>query len=55
MEVLLLTIPISLLLAAFFFKLFVWSVKNGQYDDLETQKNIIFNKAKVKGLSNDDK
>jgi cbb3-type cytochrome oxidase maturation protein len=35
-NVLLLMIPISLLLAASFLAAFVWSVRRGQIDDLET-------------------
>jgi cbb3-type cytochrome oxidase maturation protein len=46
MEVLLLTIPISLCLAGLFLGLFIWSVNSGQMDELESKKNIIFNKPK---------
>ena len=48
MEALIITIPISLLLAGLFLGLFVWCVKSGQMDELETKKNIIFNKIKGK-------
>ena len=36
MNVLLFLIPLSLLLGAFFLGLFIFAVKNGQYDDLDT-------------------
>ena len=35
MDVLLLLIPLSLVLVALIGGIFVWSVKSGQYDDLE--------------------
>jgi cbb3-type cytochrome oxidase maturation protein len=36
MSVLMLVIPLAFLLAAAFLLGFVWAVRNGQYDDLQT-------------------
>ena len=38
MEVILILIPLALLLGLFFICAFIWSAKEGQYDDLETPK-----------------
>ena len=48
MEALIITIPVSLLLASFFVYLFIWSAKNGQMDNVEGNKNIIFDKLQRK-------
>ena len=48
MEVLLLTIPISLFLAGTFVFLFMWCVNKKQFQDLESKKYIIFSKSKGK-------
>lgn len=46
-SVLALLIPISLFLGFFFVMMFLWAVKKGQYDDLETPAHRI--------LKDDDK
>lgn len=38
MEIIVVLLPLSLLLGAFFVFAFIWSVKKGQYDDVETPK-----------------
>ena len=50
MEILILTIPLSVLLTLVFVGLFVWSVDSGQMEGLESHKNIIFNTLKRKRL-----
>ncbi len=42
MTILYLMIPISLLLAGFFVFGFIWSIGDGQMDDLETPRHRIF-------------
>lgn len=44
MMALIITIPLSILFALFFIGLFIWSVKSGQLDQVESQKNMIFNR-----------
>ena len=39
MSILLMMVPIALLLGGFFVCLFLWGVKSGQNDDLETPKH----------------
>ncbi len=46
MSVVLILLPISLLLAIFFALGFFWSVKNGQYDELDSPSMSIFLEAK---------
>lgn len=41
MSVLYIMIPISLLLGASFIAAFIWNVKNGQMDDIETPAHRI--------------
>lgn len=48
MEALIITIPLSLGLAGLFLWLFIWCVRNGQMEKIESKKNIIFNKSKGK-------
>jgi cbb3-type cytochrome oxidase maturation protein len=38
MEILIILIPLALLLGGFFIFSFIWSARNGQYDDLETPR-----------------
>ena len=42
MNVLLIIIPITLLLAGTFLFIFIWATKNGQFDDLVTPSHEIF-------------
>ncbi|MDA8792114.1 cbb3-type cytochrome oxidase assembly protein CcoS [Bacteriovoracaceae bacterium] len=44
MMALIITIPLSILFAVVFIGLFIWSVKSGQLDQIESQKNMIFNR-----------
>ncbi len=44
MNVILLLIPISLLLGGCFLALFIWAVRSGQYDDVETPSQRIIYK-----------
>lgn len=41
MEILYILIPIALVLVAIAIKLFMWAVKSGQYDDLNTEGHRI--------------
>jgi cbb3-type cytochrome oxidase maturation protein len=41
MSILLLMIPVSLLLGGGFLAAFIWSVKNGQFEDTETPAHRI--------------
>lgn len=41
MGVLILLVPLALLLALFFVASFLWGVKKGQFDDLESPKHRI--------------
>lgn len=41
MTILYIIIPIAVILVAFFVKLFMWAVKNEQFDDLETPAHKI--------------
>ena len=45
MEVLILTIPLSILLALAFVGFFIWSVDSGQMEGLESRKNMIFDQG----------
>lgn len=38
MEVIVILLPIALILGALFIFAFIWSAKQGQYDDLETPR-----------------
>lgn len=43
MNSLFILIPIAFILVAIAIKLFIWAVKNGQYDDLDTEsRRILF-------------
>lgn len=43
MEILFLLVPVALILIALAIKLLFWAVKNGQYDDLNTEgRRILF-------------
>ena len=42
MNIVILLLPLSLGLACLFVIGFIWSVKSGQYDDLETEKMRLF-------------
>lgn len=48
MEVLFLTIPLSLLLALVFLVLFIKNAKNGQFDEIESHKTKIFDVTYIK-------
>lgn len=41
MEVMVILIPLALLLGGAFVAAFIWSTRNGQYDDLETPRHRI--------------
>lgn len=38
MEILIVLLPLAILMGATFVGAFIWSVKRGQYDDLETPR-----------------
>lgn len=43
MEILFLLVPVALLFIAFAVKLLFWAIRNGQYDDLNTEgQRILF-------------
>ena len=42
MEILYLMIPVMSLIGLLLLSFFIWAVKSGQYEDLETQKYRIF-------------
>lgn len=41
MEVMIILLPLALMLGGAFVVAFIWSTKNGQYDDLETPRHRI--------------
>ena len=41
MEVMIILLPLALMLGGAFIAAFIWSTKNGQYDDLETPRHRI--------------
>ncbi|MBT3235126.1 MAG: cbb3-type cytochrome oxidase assembly protein CcoS [Bdellovibrionales bacterium] len=53
MEVLYLLVPFALLLGGFFIAGFIWSVKSGHYDDLETPAHRILIDEQEEEIEND--
>ncbi len=43
MNILLMMIPLALILSGFFVGVFIWSVRNGQFDDSVTPAHRILN------------
>ncbi len=53
MDILLVTLPLALILALVFVALFIFSVKKGQYEDLETPSYKILIEEESKSKGND--
>lgn len=56
MDILFFTIPIALFLALIFLGIFILSVKNGQFEDLDTPAyRMLLDEKHIKGKRNDSK
>lgn len=56
MEILKMLIPFALLLGVFFIGLFIWAVKSGQFDDLDTpSKRILLDDENNKNQSHTER